>query len=502
MDAERNELIERLTEVYDLRRASAVLEWDQVTYMPPGGANARARQVRTLEKLAHEKFTGPAIGRLLDALEAQAASLPYDSDEASLIRVTRADYERAIRVPPPFMAEYRGHMAASYQVWTTARPANDWAALEPYLEKMVELTRRFAGYFPGYENVADPLIDYYAQEGLSSSEVRRIFGELRQELVPLARAIAARPLADDSFLYRRFETDKQLAFGMEAAERIGYDLKRGREDLTHHPFTTTFSIGDVRITTRVREKNLKAALFATLHEAGHALYEQGSSPALEATPLMGGTSAGAHESQSRLWENLVGRSLGFWRFFYPRLQAVFAEQLGAVSLDAFYRAINKVCPSLIRVEADEVTYNLHVMLRFDLEQELLAGRLKVADAPAAYNARFEADLGIAPPDDRDGVMQDMHWFGYYLGAGYLGYTLGNIMSAQFYEAALQAHPEIPAEIERGEFGTLLGWLTEKIYRHGRKFGAPELVQRVTGGPLRIEPYVRYLREKYGPLYEI
>ena len=502
MNSAYRELVERLKTVYDLRSASAVLEWDQVTYMPPGGADARARQVRTLGQLAHEAFTDPAIGRLLDALTPQVASLDDGSDEASLIRVTRDDYERAIRVPPSFMADYRGHMALSTQVWAHARPANDWAAVQPYLEKMVDLTQQFADYFPGYQSAADPLIDYFAQEGLSSAEVSRIFGELRRELVPLARSIAARPAVDDSFLYQHFDADQQLAFGMEAVERLGYDLTRGREDLTHHPFTTTFSIGDVRITTRVRENNLRSALFATLHEAGHALYEQGCDPTFEASPLMGGTSAGAHESQSRLWENLVGRSQGFWRFFYPRLQAFFPDQLGQVSLDTFYRAINKVQPSLIRVEADEVTYNLHVMLRFDLEQDLLAGRLKAADAPDAYNARFKADLGISPPDDRDGVMQDMHWFGYFLGAGYLGYTLGNIMSAQFFEAALQAHPEIPDEIERGEFGTLLGWLKENIYRHGRKFSAPELVQRVTGGPLRIGPYVRYLRRKYGALYGI
>jgi carboxypeptidase Taq len=332
--------------------------------------------------------------------------------------------------------------------------------------------------------------------------VRDIFAALRQELVPMVRAIGAQPEPDDSFLGQHFPQEKQLAFGLEVVRRFGYDLERGREDLTHHPFTTTFSLGDVRITTRVRENNPRAALFATMHEGGHGLYEQGVRWDLEGTPLARGTSSGTHESLSRLWENLVGRSLGFWEFFYPRLQAVFPEQLGTVSLDRFYRVINKVRPSFIRVEADEVTYNLHIMLRFDLERDLLEGRLAAADAPEAYRARFEADLGITPPDDRDGVMQDIHWFGHFLGAGYLGYTLGNIMSAQFFEAALRAHPEIPDEIERGEFGTLHSWLKENVYQHGRKFTALELIERVTGQPLTIEPYVRYLRNKYGRLYQL
>jgi carboxypeptidase Taq len=258
----------------------------------------------------------------------------------------------------------------------------------------------------------------------------------------------------------------------------------------------------VRFTVRYVETDLGEALFSAFHEAGHAMYEQGIRPAYEGTPLAIGTSGGVHESQSRLWENLVGRSRGFWTFYYPKLQAIFPEQLADVSLDTFYRALNKVQPSLIRTEADEVTYNLHVMLRFDLEIDLLEARLSVRDLPAAWRERYRSDLGIVPPDDRDGVLQDVHWFSSYIGGGFQGYTLGNILSAQFYEAALQAHPQIPAEIERGEFGTLHGWLKEQIYQHGSKYTTEELVQRVTGGPLRIEPYMDYLRGKYGQLYDI
>jgi carboxypeptidase Taq len=265
---------------------------------------------------------------------------------------------------------------------------------------------------------------------------------------------------------------------------------------------TRFAWGDCRITTRVHEDDLGDALFSTLHEAGHAMYEMGTNPAYDGTPLGGGTSSGIHESQSRTWENQVGRSKGFWQHYYPKLQAVFPEQLGGVPLDTFYRAINKVQPSLIRTDADEVTYNLHVMLRFDLELQLLEGTLKIKDLPEAWNARYQSDLGVVAPDYRDGVMQDVHWFGGLIGGAFQGYTLGNLCAAQFMEAALQAHPEIPGEIEQGQFATLHGWLKEHIYQHGSKFTAAELVERVTGGPLRVEPLIQYIRSKYSEIYAL
>ncbi|MBI3971368.1 MAG: carboxypeptidase M32 [Chloroflexi bacterium] len=308
--------------------------------------------------------------------------------------------------------------------------------------------------------------------------------------------------ADDSCLRQRFPEAQQWAFGEEVIKRFGYDFTRGRQDKTHHPFTTKFSIGDVRITTRVNKHDLREALFATMHEAGHAVYEQGVSPDFEGTPLAQGTSAGVHESQSRLWENVVGRSRPVWEHLYPRLQAIFLDQLGGVSLDAFYRAINKVERSLIRVEADEVTYNLHIMVRFNLELDLLEGRLPVRDLPEAWRTRYHAHLGVTPPDSRDGAMQDVHWFAGRIGGMFQGYTLGNILAAQFYDCAVRARPEVPGELAVGEFGTLRTWLTEQIYRHGRKFTMAELVERITGGPLRIEPYVAYLRRKYGELYQL
>ena len=350
-----------------------MLSWDQTTYMPAGGAPARGRQIATLARLAHEKCTDPAIGRLLDALRPYEESLPYDSDEASLIRVTRREYEQAVKVPAEFVSRQNEHAAASYQAWTVARPANDFAAVRPLLEKTIDLSRELADYFPGYENIADPLIDM-SDYGMRAGSVRKLFGELRQELVPLVQAITSQPPADDSCLHQIFPEDQPVGLRHGGDPALWLTTSSaGRQDKTHHPFMTKFSLGDVRITTRVKENDLADALFSTLHEAGHAMYEQGIALDYEGTPLGGGTSAGVHESQSRLWENLVGRSRGFWEHFYPRLQAAFPAQLGQVPLDTFYRAINKVQRSLIRTDADEVTYNLHVMLRFDLELDLLEG---------------------------------------------------------------------------------------------------------------------------------
>jgi len=501
VQAKLNELKARLLEVNDLEAAAALLSWDQTTYMPSGGAAARGRQLATLGRLAHDKFTDPAIGKLLDALHSYAESQPYDSSDTGLIRVARRDYERAIKVPSEFMSEFYQHSAESYEAWTKARPDNNFAAVRPLLEKTLDLSRRYAEFFSGYEHIADPLIDL-SDYGMKAATVRELFSALRAQLVPIVQAITAQPAADDACLKQHYPADQQLAFGVEVIKRYGYDFERGRQDLTHHPYMTKFSLGDVRITTRVDDHHLSQGLFGTLHEAGHALYEQGIRREYEGTPLAAGTSAGVHESQSRLWENIVGRSRGLWQHFYPRLQAAFPAQLGQVDLDTFYRAINKVERSLIRVEADEVTYNLHVMMRFDFELALLEGALEVRDLPDAWYERMQTDLGTAPPDDRDGVMQDVHWYAGVIGGSFQGYTIGNILSAQFYEAAVRAHPAIPDEIAAGEFGTLHGWLKEHVYQYGRLFTASELVERAAGSPLSFEPYIRYLQRKFGELYSL
>jgi carboxypeptidase Taq len=455
----------------------------------------------TLAKLAHEKSTDPAIGHLLDALQPYAESLPYDSDDASLIRVTRRQFERAVKVPASFMARLNSHAAESFDLWIQARPANNFKMVQASLEKTLDLSRELAGFFRGYQHIADPLIDF-ADYGMSASSVRSVFTQLRQQLVPIIQAITAQPPADDSCLHQLYPEDKQLAFGLEVIKRFGYDFTRGRQDKTHHPFMTKFSLGDIRITTRVKEHDLGEAIFSTMHESGHAMYEMGINRAYEGTPLGNGTSSGVHESQSRTWENLVGRSLGFWQHFYPSLQEYFPEQLNHVPLDTFYRAINKVQRSLIRTDSDEVTYNLHPIIRFDLELQLLEGKLEVRDLPEAWRSRYSTDIGVTPPDDKDGVLQDVHWYSGLIGGSFQGYTLGNIMSAQFYAEALKAHPEIPGQVATGEFSTLHDWLTSNIYQHGAKFTANELLERVTGGPLNIAPYINYLKTKYGAIYKL
>jgi carboxypeptidase Taq len=495
------ELKRRLLEISDLAAAGAVLGWDQSTYMPRGGAHARARQGATLSRLAHQKSVDPALGKLLDALAPYAAGLPYDSDEASLIRIARRDFEKAIKLPSAYVARASALASTSYDAWTRARPANDFATMLPFLEKAVDLRREYADYFAPYQHVADPLIDA-AEEGMTTASVRSLFAELRNELIPLVRAISDQSVPGDGCLYGSFSEPEQLNFSLSVVKQFGYDTDRGRLDKTHHPFCTKFSSGDVRITTRVDEKRFGDALFSTMHESGHALYEQGVAAALEGTPLGMGTSAGVHESQSRLWENFVGRGRAFWDHFYPVLRDTFPDQFRQTGLETFYRAINKVQRSLIRTDADEVTYNLHIMMRFDLELELLEGNLNVKDLPEAWRARMQTDLGVAPGDDRDGCLQDVHWYGGTVGGGFQSYAIGNILSAQFYAAAVKAHPDIPLEIAKGEFGTLHGWLREHLYQHGRKFQPDGAVMRATGGPMSSTPYLAYLRAKYGELYRL
>lgn len=483
-----------------LHTASSLLSWDESTYMPVQAAAARGEHIASLQKLAHERLTSKRMGRLLDKLTAFETSLDPDSDEACLIRVTRHDYERATSVPAKFLARAAAHFSKTYHQWSTARPENDFGKVQDALERTLEYSQEYASLF-NVAHPADALIEE-SDPGMTVATLTPLFRKLRKALVPLVEAINAQQETDDRILKQSFPEKQQLGFGLKIAQDFGYDLSRGRQDISLHPFETSFGIHDVRITTRVKKNDLTEALFSTLHEAGHAMYEQGISPSLADTPLSEGVSSGVHESQSRLWENLVGRSYGFWEHYYPVLQKTFVRQLGGVSLQAFYRAINKVRPSLIRTDADEVTYNLHIILRFDLESQLLEGKLKVKDLPEAWRARYKQDLGVAVPDDKDGVLQDVHWFSGFIGGAFQGYTLGNIMSAQFYEAALKAHPEISREVAAGQFATLHNWLKRNIYQYGRKFSPEVLLKRSTGRVLSIEPYIRYLNTKYGEIYDL
>lgn len=489
-----DELKTRVTEIDDLRSAGALLHWDQATYMPSGGAAARARQLATLSSLAHEKFTSPRLGELLEELRPVEIEGDYDSDDVSLVRVTRRQYLKAIQIPAAFEARFSAHTAKIYEAWTHARPSNDFASVRPLLEISLEMSRELASFFP-HEHIADPLIDF-SDGGMKANTIRELFANLRADLVPLLEQVAAQPPVDDSILKGDFPEHLQDEFVREVVTAVGYDFERGRVDKTHHPFMTKFSLGDVRITNRSRREDLTELLFGGLHEAGHALYEQGIARHLEATPLADGTSSGVHESQSRLWENLVGRSRAFWTYFYPRLQTVFPQQFGNVSCEQFYRAINRVSRSLIRTDADELTYNLHVMIRFDLELEMLEGRLAIADLPEAWRTRYKSDLGVASDNNADGVLQDVHWFSGAIGGAFQGYTLGNILSAQFFAAANRAIPQLETQFSSGEFAPLRGWLTDNIYHHGSKFTADEVVLRATGEPLSTKFYMNYLREKF------
>ncbi|MEB3340086.1 carboxypeptidase M32 [Okeania sp.] len=494
------ELKNRLTQIQDLEVAISVLNWDQTTYMPTGGTFARGRQIATLRKFAHEKFTDPNIYQLLEELRAYEKSLPYYSTEASLIRVTRRDYERAVRVPSEFMAKLSQHQTVCYEAWVKAKSLKNFSLVQPYLEKTLELSQELASFFP-YKHIADPLIDF-VDEGMTVSILRPLFKELRQKLLPIAEVIASAPPIDDSCLYQHYPKEKQLKFGRSVIERIGFDFQRGRQDETPHPFTSSFSIGDVRMTTRVYENNFSEALFSSIHEVGHALYEQGISPELEGTPLAKGTCSSIHESQSRLWENIVGRSRGFWEYFYPQLQGIFLPQLSRVSISEFHQAINKVVKSPIRTDADEVTYNLHVMIRFNLELAMLEGKLSVKDLPEAWNESYKKDLGIVPANDSEGVMQDVHWYGEMIGGMFQGYALGNLIAAQIYEAIVKFDPEVTFGIERGNFTLLRQLLKQNIYQHGRKYTANELINQVTGKSLSIEPFISYIQDKYSNIYNL
>jgi carboxypeptidase Taq len=495
------ELKRRLREISDLNAASDVLSWDHATYMPEGGAGARSRQRAMLNRLAHEQAVEPALGRLIDGLTPYGENLPYDSDDASLIRVARRDFQKNIKIPSDHVERATAHFSNSYDAWIRARPSNDFAMMVPYLERTLDLSREYSSYFAPCEHVADPHIDD-ADEGMTAALIGKLFGELKAQLVPMVNAICQQPAADDSSLRQTFGKAAQFDFALHAAKSMGYDLKRGRLDLTHHPFCTRFSANDVRITTRIVDDNLGDALFSTLHEAGHAMYEQGVSAELDGTPLGHGVSAGVHESQSRLWENVVGRSRGFWEHFYPPLQRTFAEQLSPVPLATFHRAINKVARSLIRTDADEMTYNLHIMLRFDLENKLLEGKLSMKDLPEAWREAMQADVGVEPSNDRDGCLQDAHWYSGYIGGQFQSYAIGNILSAQFYEAAIDAHPAILHEVANGHFGTLHTWLRDNLYRHGSKFAPSDVVERATGAVMQTRSYLQYLRGKYGSFYRL
>lgn len=497
MQEKYEQLLAKMHDIIDLGSAAAVLGWDQNTYMPPAGAETRGNQMAIISRIVHGWDTSEELGRLLEDLQPWAKSLDPDSDEARMVKVAKRDYDIATRVPSEFVVEQSMVTTAAFSAWAEARAKSDFKIFEPHLAKVVNLNQRFAAFFPEVDHPYDALLNQF-EPGMKTADVKAIFDALRPQQVELIKAISEKPEIDDSFLHQPFDEKKQWDFGEEVITKFGYDWQRGRQDKAPHPFTIGFSIDDVRITTRVDPNFFNPMFFGTAHECGHALYGLGHARKYNRTILANGASLAVHESQSRMWENLVGRSLPFWEHFYPRMQEIF-PQMNGVSLDQFYKAINKVYPSLIRVEADEATYNLHIMLRLELEIAMLEGKVLVKDLPEAWNARMQDYLGLTPPNDALGVLQDVHWS--YGNLGYFStYALGNLISAQLWEVMQRDMPDLDDQIRAGKFEALLGWLREKIHAHGRKYEPQELVQKVTGSKIDPAAYVRYLKKKFGEIY--
>lgn len=501
-------LTTRLLEIQRINSAASLLSWDQETYMPAGGGEARAEQIAVLQGIAHQKLVSPEIEKLLAQWIDPGSGLPFeqpgdawDEPSRSLLREVWRDFSRAQKLPSEFVIKLSRECSLAQQVWAEAKEQNRFAIFLPNLRTILSLKREEAQYLGYKDSPYDALLDVY-EPGSTIAGLRPVFAQLKARLVPLLKKITdSRVQIDDSILRHSYDQGRQLEFGRLVLIAMGYDFERGRLDLSSHPFTTSFHPTDVRVTTRVFEHELQSCLFSCIHEGGHGLYDQGLDQRYFGTPLGESVSLGIHESQSRLWENCVGRSRAFWQFFYPILQQTFHHQLRQVDTDQFYAAINCVKPSLIRVEADELTYNLHIMLRFEIEQDLIEGRTQPEDLPEIWNQKMNAYLGITPKHDAEGVLQDVHWslgsFGYFP-----TYTLGNLYSVQFFEQAKLEIPRLEESIAAGQLLPLRRWLEQKIHRWGRTFTPDRLAQRVTGTSISPEPFLAYLEKKYGALYQL
>ncbi|MDR1506272.1 MAG: carboxypeptidase M32 [Treponema sp.] len=503
-----------------LSRAAAVLHWDEETCMPPRAVEERAEQLAVLEGLAHEKLTAPETGELLRDLGALSSSgvelpLPRNTEDAAgvpaglpaaagdFLRVLSRDYNRAARLPPEFVRESARAEGLSQAAWVEARKRGDFSMFAPHLKKMIDCAGKKAEYW-GYGgsdaggSAYDGLLDSF-EPGMGEKEISALFDPLKKRVEVLLKKIAASPKPDTGFLHLDYDIQRQREFSRELLDGLGFDTSRGRLDESAHPFTTTLGFNDVRITTRYAENDPMSGIFSVIHEAGHAFYELAVDPQLKATCLAEGVSMGIHESQSRLWENVIGRSRAFWEGWFPALQARFPARLAGVTFPAFYRAVNAAGPSLIRTDADEVSYSLHIILRFDLERRLISGALSVDDAPAAWNAAFRELFGLEVPDDASGILQDVHWsmgsFGYFP-----SYALGNLYALQFWKKCRADIPRIEQLLIRREYAEIHAWFKEKIHVFGRRFDPAELLEKATGEKLSAVPFLEYLETKYADLY--
>lgn len=499
-------LLARMGQVNDVLNAKSLLAWDARTKMPPGGAETRAKQIATLSVMARDMVVADETRRLLESAEAEVQHHGLDSVERTICGQVREAVEYHHRIPADLVQARAELGSIGQDIWARARADSDFAAFAPHLEKTVALNREMAEHI-GYESHPYDALMHRFEPGETVATLTPLFARLREAMMPLLRAIAQRPAPRIDFLERAYPAEAQLAFGRQMAERVGYDLERGRLDTTVHPFEVSFTRQDVRITTRVTENWMPACLFGSLHEAGHALYEQNVNPAYTRTPLatdliglyaVGGVSFGAHESQSRLFENHVGRSREFWELNFPNVRDVFPEQLKDVDAEMFWRAINRVEPGFIRVEADELTYDFHIMLRVDLEAALVDGSLGVKDLPEAWNTKIKEYLGLDVPNDRMGVLQDVHWSSGQIGT-FCNYTIGNVMAGQLYETAVR-HSAIADGLARADYAPLRDWMVAHVHTHGRRYTRDELLVRATGRTLDPEPYIAHLTAKYSEIY--
>jgi carboxypeptidase Taq len=493
-------LFELVAELTDLSHIMSVLGWDQQVKMPPGGAEERGTQLAALGKIMHQKFVTDEVGQLITDLEAEVGDLYAETDEARSVKVSKKTYEKQAKVPLSLLMENIQATTMAHEAWVKAKATADFSIFQPHLEKIVDLRKQYADLYKPYDHIYDPLLDDF-EPGMKTADVKEIFEKLRPQQVALLQEIAEKEPPGNSFIKQHYKQEYQEIFGRYVITRFGYDWNRGRLDVAPHPFTTEFGLGDVRITTRYLKEDAGSALFGTMHEAGHAMYGQGVPDKFKRHPLGGSASLAIHESQSRLWENIVGRSKEFWSYFYPSFQMLFPDYLADISLTDFYRGINRVEPSYIRVEADEATYNMHIMLRLEIEIGLMEGTLEVADLPEIWNSKMEEYLGITPPNDAKGVLQDIHWSGGMIGY-FPTYALGNLASVQLWDKLLEENPNVPDEIAQGKFDTILSWMREHVHHYGSKYEPQEIMLKATGSKITPEPYMAYLRKKYAEIYDL
>ncbi|MGN6493587.1 MAG: carboxypeptidase M32 [Agriterribacter sp.] len=489
-----NDFVHRMRRIADVRYANAVLQWDQETYLPPKGAALRGQQMATLSEIAHDLFADASLGDLLNEL-AEAKELT--AEEQKNVSLTLEDYNKNKKYSAAFVRKMSEATSTAYHAWIDARKQNSFKVFEKELDHLVSLKKEEAGILGYKEHPYDALLNEY-EKGATVQWLNQLFDELQVPLKVLLDKIVNKPAPATGFLHQPFDKDAQWKFGLEILKLMGYDFEAGRQDISEHPFTTNFSAQDVRVTTRIDENDFTSMTWSCLHEGGHGLYEQGLPVKAYGLPLGEYCSLGIHESQSRLWENCIGRSFAFIRFVLPIMQRYF-PQLSSVSAQQLMGAVNKVQPSLIRTEADELTYHFHVMIRYQVEKLLLEGQLATKDIPGCWNELYKKYLGVTVPDDKNGCLQDIHWshgsFGYFP-----TYTLGSLYAAQFYHAIKQSFPGLNEAVANGDFTEVHNWLKTHVYQYGRRFTSDELCNKITGEPLQMKHFIQYASEKYDAVY--